>query len=175
MKQIDLTNWTQETAYIIGLWMAVGEKTKNIYSIFIKKKDKYILKLINDGEILTIPNNKQIFKIDFIIKNNKLLLDIFDIPKDYLPDFIRGYFDGKGEIKKIKNNRLNTSLNNDDIKFLQKMLKILKKEAGILQGSIDLKNHKLVFGNKDSIKLGKYMYKNNPELFLLRKKQKFNL
>lgn len=55
------------------------------------------------------------------------------------------------------------------------MLKILKEEAGILQGSIDLKNHKLVFGNKDSIKLGEYIYKNNPELFLLRKKQKFNL
>lgn len=119
MKQIDLTNWTQEIAYIIGYGWQLGEKTKNIYSIFIKKKDKYILKLINNGEILAIPNNKQIFKIDFTIKNNKLLLDISDIPKDYLPDFIRGYFDGKGEIKKIKNNRLNTSLNNDDIKFLQ--------------------------------------------------------
>ena len=40
-------------------------------------------------------------------------------------------------------------------------------------GSFDDSCYSLKFGKKDTIRLGNYMYKNNPELFLLRKKQKF--
>lgn len=180
MKQIDLKNWTSEKAYIYGLYVANGSVQKNdIVSISVKKKDKYIIKKIaeklNCKKELQDSNNKQIFKINFILKGDKLFSEFLNIPSNYLPDFIRGYFDGKGEIKKIKNNRLNISLSSNNLIFLQELLELLKKEANIERGSIDLKKGKLFFGTKDSIKLGEYIYKNNPELFLLRKRQKFNL
>lgn len=180
MIQFKLKNWTSEKAYIFGLCMANGSiQEDNIISIYVKKKDKYIIKKIANKlgykERLQDPNNKQIFKISFILKSDKLFSEFLNIPSNYLPDFIRGYFDGKGEIKKIKNNRLNISLSSNNLIFLQELLELLKKEANIERGSIDLKKGKLFFGTKDSIKLGEYMYKNNPELFLLRKRQKFNL
>ena len=62
---------------------------------------------------------------------------------------------------------------NGSKKFLNSLLQVLRDEAGVEGGSIDYKNYKLTFGKKDSIKLGNYMYKDNPELFLLRKKEKF--
>lgn len=52
------------------------------------------------------------------------------VPKEYLSDFIRGYFDGGGSIMRLKDNR-------------------------------------------DTLRIGNYVYGNDSELFLLRKREKF--
>ena len=52
------------------------------------------------------------------------------MPKEYLSDFIRGYFDGGGSIMRLKDNR-------------------------------------------DTLRIGNYVYGNDLELFLLRKREKF--
>lgn len=52
------------------------------------------------------------------------------VPKEYLSDFIRGYFDGGGSIMRLK-------------------------------------------GNRDTLRIGNYVYGNDSELFLLRKREKF--
>ena len=52
------------------------------------------------------------------------------MPKEYLSDFIRGYFDGGGNIMRLK-------------------------------------------GNRDTLRIGNYVYGNDSELFLLRKREKF--
>ena len=52
------------------------------------------------------------------------------VPKEYLSDFIRGYFDGGGNIMRLK-------------------------------------------GNRDTLRIGSYVYGNDSELFLLRKREKF--
>ena len=52
------------------------------------------------------------------------------MPKEYLSDFIRGYFDGGGSITRLKSNR-------------------------------------------DTLRIGNYVYGNDLELFLLRKREKF--
>ena len=57
--------------------------------------------------------------------------------------------------------------------FLQKLWNILKQKTGITGGSYYAPDSCLKFGKQDSEKIAKYMYKNNPELFLLRKKAKF--
>ena len=52
------------------------------------------------------------------------------VPKEYLSDFIRGYFDGSGSIMCLKDNR-------------------------------------------DTLRIGNYVYGNDSELFLLREREKF--
>lgn len=52
------------------------------------------------------------------------------VPKEYLSDFICGYFDGGGSIMRLKDNR-------------------------------------------DTLRIGNYVYGNDSELFLLRKREKF--
>lgn len=58
-------------------------------------------------------------------------------------------------------------------KFLVELLRILKEKANIEGGSYDTSSRTIRFGKRDSFKLYSFMYKNDPELFLLRKKMKF--
>lgn len=73
----------------------------------------------------------------------------------------------------LKNNRLNSVFTCGNKKFLEKLLEVLKEEAGIEGGSFDDPSCSLRFGKKDTIRLGNYIYKDDPEIFLLRKRKKF--
>lgn len=185
--------WSRNMAYILGFWFADGCIYRGrMFDITIHKKDKYILKQIAnelkyEGNLYDYVD-RQASRLNFSCvtiyndivslggKENKSLdINFPEVPTEYLPDFIRGYFDGDGSICLIKNKRINTSFCSGSINFLNQLWDILKKEAGITGGSINLNNSSLVFGKRDSIKLGKYMYKDNPELFLSRKREKFDL
>lgn len=193
IKQDYFKTWSHNMAYILGFWFADGCIYRGkIFDITQNSKDKYILKKIAkeleyEGPI-TDYVDRQVSRINFscvviyedIIKlggkeNKSLDLTFPNIPKCYLPDFIRGYFDGDGSIYNIKGNRINTTFTCGSKKFLDELLKILKAEADVEGGSYNPGNISLVFGKRDSIKIGEYIYKNNPELFLERKKKKFNL
>lgn len=185
--------WSHNMAYILGLWFADGcIYGGKMFDITLHKKDKYILKKI--AEELKYEGNlydyvdKQASRINFSCvviyndivalggkerKSNDIKFPI--IPNEFLPDFIRGYFDGDGCIMRLKNNRLNSAFTSGSKNFLFDLLKILREEAGVLGGSYDISSQSIKFGKKDTIKIGEYMYKNNPELFLLRKRQKFML
>lgn len=183
--------WSRDMAYIFGLWCADGcIYGGKMFDITLHKKDKYILKKI--AEKLNYEGNlydsvdKQASRINFscvviykdLIKlggseNKSLTLRFPDVPKKYLSDFIRGYFDGDGCIMNLKGGRINSAFTCGSKEFLDKLLEILKAEAGVEGGSYDPSSYSLRFGKKDSIKIGKYMYKDNPELFLLRKQKKF--
>jgi hypothetical protein len=73
----------------------------------------------------------------------------------------------------LKNNRLNSSFTCGSKKFLDKLLLILQEEAGVQGGSYDASSRSLRFGKRDTLLIGEYIYGNNPELFLLRKREKF--
>ena len=183
--------WSHNMAYILGLWFAdgciYGDK---MFDITLHKRDKYILKRIAqelqyEGQLYDYVD-RQAARLNFscvIIYNDiKALggtecksntIEFPNIPKEYLHDFIRGYFDGDGCIMNLKNNRINSAFTCKSKKFLDKLLQILKEEAGVEGGSYDPSCVSLKFGKKDSIKIGNYIYKDNPELFLLRKKEKF--
>lgn len=185
--------WSHNMAYILGLWFADGcIYGGKMFDITLHKKDKYILKKI--AEELKYEGNlydyvdKQASRINFscvVIYNDIVALggkerksndiEFPIIPNEFLPDFIRGYFDGDGCIMRLKNNRLNSAFTSGSKNFLFGLLKILREEAGVLGGSYDISSQSIKFGKKDTIKIGEYMYKNNPELFLLRKRQKFML
>ena len=183
--------WSNNMAYILGFWYADGcIYGGKMFDITLHKKDKYIIKKIAQeldykGTILDYVD-RQACRINFsckVIYNDLIalggterkskILQFPNIPIEFLPDFIRGYFDGDGSVYNVKGKRINTNFACGSNKFLQSLLQLLKKEAGIEGGSISTANQSLTFGKKDSIKLGNYIYQNNPELYLLRKYEKF--
>ena len=178
-------------AYVLGLWFADGcIYGGKIFDITLHKKDKYLLKQVAkelgyEGPIIDYVD-RQAARINFSCKViyddiinlggtecKSLIIDFPKVPKEYLSDFIRGYFDGDGCVMNLKNNRLNSAFTCGNKEFLKSLLNVLKEEAGVEGGSFDDSCSSLKFGKRDTIRLGCYIYKNNPELFLLRKKQKF--
>lgn len=183
--------WSRNMAYILGLWYADGcIYGGKMFDITLHKKDKYILKKVAEelqyeGSLYDYVD-RQAARLNFSCKviyddiislggteRKSLTVEFPDIPKEYLADFIRGYFDGDGCVMNLKNNRLNSAFTCGSRNFLESLLAILRKEAGIEGGSFDDSCSSLKFGKRDTIRLGNYIYKNDPELFLLRKKQKF--
>jgi hypothetical protein len=67
---------------------------------------------------------------------------------------------------RLKNNRLNSAFTSGSKDFLNTLWAILKDKAGVEGGSYDPSSMSIRFGKKDTIRIGKFMYKNNPELFL---------
>lgn len=167
--------------YVLGLWWAKGSLSEeNTFDITLPAKDKFLLKQISKQLGAPIQGQKISF-CNAVIYNDIRALggtnkDFFpNVPNEYLPDFIRGYFDGNGCITKIKGDRLNVTFNCVSKNFLSYLLLVLKNQTDIIGGSSDIKSLALHFGKRDTVTLGKYMYKNNPELFLERKKNKFVL
>lgn len=183
--------WNSNMAYLFGFWCADGcIYNGRLFDITIHKKDKYILKKF--AELLQYEGciydyvDRQACRLNFSCKviyddlirlggkeNKSMDLQFPEVPIEYLPDFIRGYFDGDGCVMNLKNNRLNSAFTCGSKQFLDKLLALLKQYAGIEGGSYDISSCSLKFGKKDTLKLGEFMYKNNPELFLKRKKEKF--
>lgn len=178
-------------AYILGLWFADGcIYSGKIFDITLHAKDKYILKKVKqelgyEGPLYDYVD-RQASRINFscvVIYNDivslggterkNLTVDFPNVPREFLPDFIRGYFDGDGCAKRIQGNRLNTCFTSGSKPFLDKLLEILKEEAGVEGGSYNASSMSLVFGKRDSLRIGDYIYKDDPELFLLRKREKF--
>lgn len=185
--------WSHNMAYILGLWWADGCIYRDkIFDITLHAKDKYILKRVAEElgyeGVLYDYVDRQAARLNFscvvIYKDIEALggterksntIQFPDVPQEYLPDFIRGYFDGDGCIMALKGGRLNSAFTSGSKTFLDQLLVVLKEQAGIIGGSYDINSMSLRFGKRDTIALGKYMYKNNPELFLERKKNKFVL
>lgn len=187
--------WTHNMAYILGYWWADGCIYKGkMFDITTHAKDKYILKqmakeLQYEGPIQDYVD-RQAYRLNFSCvtiyrdivalggKERKSLDATFpQVPKKFLPDFIRGYFDGDGSVWYVKGGpRINSEFCSGSKDFLLSLWQILKEEVGIEGGNLHLSNascYELIFGKRDSIKLGSFMYKDNPELFLIRKRDKF--
>lgn len=183
--------WSRNMAYILGLWFADGcIYGGKMFDITLHNKDKYMLEKIAkefnfEGKIYNyIDRNASRLNFSCVSmykdlialggkENKSLTINFPNIPEKYLSDFIRGYFDGDGSIMHIKNNRINTAFTCGSKKFLDSLVNILKSQANIEGGSYDKSCVSYKFGKKDSIKIGNYIYKDNPELFLLRKREKF--
>lgn len=181
--------WSRNMAYMFGFWFADGcIYGERMFDITVHKKDKYILKrfaeeLGFEGKLYDYVD-RQAARINFSCKTiyddivalggkecKSLDCTFPKVPQEYLHDFIRGYFDGDGCVCLCKNNRLQTSFTSGSPDFLRELHKAIKRETGIAGGS--LSGYSLSFGKRDSILLGNYMYADNPELYLKRKRDKF--
>lgn len=184
--------WSHNMAYIFGLWCADGCICNGRrFDITLKKKDSYLLRQIAkelgfDGSVRDYHNN-QASRIEFsnkIIYNDIValggcerkskVLEFPYVPDEYLNDYIRGYFDGDGCIMLLKGNRINSAFTCASKRFLDVLLDKLHGYANITKGAYDASCVSLKFGKRDSLALGQFMYKDNPELYLKRKKDKFD-
>ena len=180
--------WSPDVAYILGLWFAVdGKSLGRAFGLFLRSKDKYILKLVSqklqtefksseDGHLVYLSfTNEEVYNDIMLLCGGKGngSLHLPTIPIEYMPDFVRGHFDGRGEACRIQGNRLNVIFTSENESFLKDLRAKLQQYIGVKGGSYNPSDSSLRFGTRDSRLIGEYMYKNNPELFLLRKKQKF--
>ena len=195
-------------AYVLGFFMADGyvfssKRGANYFAIQIKDEDL----LINIRSALGSENkitkrvhlkNKSVF-YRLQIGSNEICEDLaklgikerktyrlklpVGIPKKYFGDFVRGYFDGDGNVwtglvhKDRKSSKMTlqigfTSCSELFLKGLQESL----RSYGLGEGSFfTQKNYfRLKYSLKDSLILSKIMYNNNVNgLFLERKKNRF--
>ncbi len=110
--------WTNEMAWVLGLFVTDGHVNNTIHSIAFSQKDETILRLIANlmeadyvlaptGPTKTTPtlliNSKEIKK-DLanlgILANKSLTVPFPDVPEEFLPSFVRGVIDGDGWVQK---------------------------------------------------------------------------
>ncbi|PAQ15481.1 hypothetical protein CD798_06755 [Bacillaceae bacterium SAOS 7] len=106
--------WTQEMAWVLGLFVADGTINKQVHSLSLTQKDERILRLVAtcmEADYVLAPvaptrstptliiNSKEI-KQDLkklgITPNKSLTIPFPDVPDEFLPSFIRGVIDGDG-------------------------------------------------------------------------------
>lgn len=194
--------WNRNMAYILGLWFADGcIYGGKMFDITLHKKDKYILKKIAkeldyEGNLYDYVD-KQASRINFscvVIYNDIVALggkerksndiEFPIIPKEFLSDFIRGYFDGDGCIYTFKPNDQNLLRARITIcgtkNFLLCLQQRINEDLNIgMKQLVDMNKYgsnvfNLVYTkNKDIVSLYYYMYK-DATVFLTRKKNKFD-
>ncbi len=200
--------WSNEMAYVLGFFAADGyithtKRGTNFWGIQITDKkllytirntidsDHIISKRIRPDKKSTIYRlqigSKEMVEdlsnLGFCARKSNNI-NIPNIPKKYIADFIRGYFDGDGNVwvgyvhkeRKTPLYVMQVSFTSISKKFLISLQKVLH-EKGLLGGSIithKTKNYsRLSFVSKDSLKIFKIMYNRETSLLLKRKKDVF--
>ena len=195
-------------AYVLGFFAADGCMTQNkrgghFIEFHITDKDileKMQLVLGSDHKISVRKRNdawKKAYRLQ--IGSKEMFQDLLklgmtpqksstlnfpQVPKGYLADFVRGYFDGDGNVyanryqrkgRKKLSRTLLTGFTSGSRDFLEELDKNLKEKAGILGGSLFSRKtyFRLHYSVTDSCKLYQLMYNDKNALFLMRKKDVF--
>jgi len=183
------SKWSSNMAYVLGFWWADGwvhksEKSNFVLGFSQHKKERYLLNNILEKMEATYPiyGRRDSDVLHFIIASKQMYQDIVRIvgsqskslngkfpkvPRKYLPDFIRGYFDGDGSIFVIKGrkNHLSSITCGNKI-FIEQMRNELEKNikglklAVYSQDKLKSKSYMLRFYASNTVKLGRFMYKN---------------
>ena len=174
--------WSHDMAYILGFWWADGyircRENRHFFSLCQNSKDKYLLQNIldrmNSNNPICCPKTRESmshFEIsskiifDDIIKlqgkpNKSLDICFPTVPKKYLADFVRGYFDGDGCISRSKRSKsYSCYFASGSEVFIKKLGEVLKRE-GCIQGKINYTKtcYRLRLNVLDTKKLGNFMY-----------------
>lgn len=194
--------WSSDMAYILGFMFADGNivKTKRGTHFFaIYSQDKKLLsemlKLMkSDHKLSKRPGedcyrlqigSKEMFE-DLISlgltpnKSKRMKLPIISLK--YESDFIRGFFDGDGNVwsgrihndREKQNSVIQVNFTSASFVFLRKIQELLNNK-GCGMGSLrKVGNYaRLGYGSKDALKIYKIMYNSPHKLFLKRKKLVF--
>ena len=108
------------------------------------------------------------------VPKKSLILEFPDIPHQYLSHFIRGFFDGDGSIHFNKPNTIKVAFisTKQFLESLQvKLNNILGLKIGPLQKQI--KMYTALYYSDDARKLCSWMYENSKDLYLTRKRNRF--
>ncbi|MDP1688582.1 MAG: LAGLIDADG family homing endonuclease [bacterium] len=176
-------------AYVLGFWFADGYMRQDrSYRIVFVSNDKQILSDIRNAASSSNPIIKSssdnswslIFYSKYLYKKLEILgglrckskvITFPSVPHRYLPDFIRGYFDGDGSVFYVhyissKNNKprieLRSNFTSGSRLFLLRLMRILNKEIGLATKTLgsynDGRSLKLGYATRDTQDLLKFMY-----------------
>jgi intein-encoded DNA endonuclease-like protein len=206
------SSWNPEMAYVLGFISADGylgvkrirkDKSKQ-YFLDITSKDFSLLKKIKKmmgakqkiGIKYSGSNKKEkcyrlqigyqeickdLLKLGIRPKKASTLNSI-NIPEEYFPDFVRGFFDGDGSVYIYKVNgtpQIKAQIVSASFSFIKELNRSICKKLNIPEKTV----HKEPGGNSsiyaiyfyidDCEKLYQFMYGNNPVLYLPRKRRVF--
>ena len=198
--------WSSEMAYILGFLYADGNILKNkrgAHFISFYSADLILLKSIKkvlDSEHKITkrksknPNNysiqigsKEMYSdlIKLGLKEKKTYrMDFPKMKKKYFNDFLRGYFDGDGNVwvgeihkeRKTSHQTIRISFTSCSFEFLKSLqdniFKIIKNSGSLIKGKGNY--YRLTYSSQGSFNLYEIMYnKSQSPLFLKRKKMIF--
>ena len=200
--------WSSDMSYILGFLYADGNiiKTKRgTHFVSLQVKDRSILESIKTSlesdHTINIRTHKDkdsfmyrlqigskeyfqdLVELD-LIPNKTKRMRLPNIPKTFAGDFIRGYFDGDGNVwagyvhkeRKIQTKTIQVAFTSCSKEFLND-IKIILKSFGIEGGSLyTLKKgtySRLLYSVSDALKLYKIMYNGSYKLVLDRKRLVF--
>ncbi|KKU02549.1 MAG: intein-containing protein [Candidatus Amesbacteria bacterium GW2011_GWB1_47_26] len=180
------SSWTHEMAYVLGFWYADGHmRHMRSYRIIFSSKDKDHLINIRNSFTSNSPVVDDRNSYSLIICSKKLYLELSKLggtphkstsitfpkfPEQFLPDFIRGYFDGDGSAhfvryRHTKNGRFYTNIRSNFTSgskpFLESIKKILHLRLDLFERKVcqyGPHQFKLGYGQKDTAKLLDFMY-----------------
>ncbi|MCX6813361.1 MAG: hypothetical protein NTV77_02710 [Candidatus Azambacteria bacterium] len=199
--------WNNEMAYVLGFFCADGNLTigkRNNHYIEFTNCDKDILEKIRKtlGSNHKISKHKRknknwrtyyrlqigskemfydLTRLGMIVNKSKVL-GCPNVPSKYLSHFVRGYFDGDGNVvcgyfrksdRKSKSPVLSVRFTSGSKTFLTQLKDRLKKHLN-LSGSIHYNaGWRLIYSTNDSRTLFRFIYTNADSLFLNRKRRVF--
>ncbi len=201
--------WSPEMSYVLGFWFADGYMTSDkSYRVAFFSKDETHLQniakaLLYDSPIkrynrngkpgsvytLTFRSKKFFNSLQSLggINRKSFTMQFPQIPKTFLVDFIRGYFDGDGSVHltryiRTKDHRkqidLRSTFTSGSSQFLFELRDALAKLQGLtLKKVYSYSNKKypgnyhwrLGYGTKDTLKLLNFIYYPGCNLYLERK------
>jgi intein-encoded DNA endonuclease-like protein len=201
--------WTHEMAYVLGFFAADGniiETKRGTHFFSIQVTDKDIVYAIREAigsehaisERKPKGNEQYLYRLQ--IGSKEIYADLCTlgfserkakrlqmpkVPSKYLADFVRGYFDGDGNVwvgfmhkeRKTKTLTMLTAVTSASHNFLADLQGVLSVTIG-LTGSLHSRKEKecwcLTYSVRDSLKLYDFMYNRSVQgLFLPRKKKVF--
>lgn len=187
------SKWSHKMAYCLGFIAADGHiwKDRPYLTIGIHQGDIKVLEYIRDyiSPESQVRNNKTKTQVQLYIKSQQIWDDLnrfginndktfnlkidFKIPKKYIGDFVRGYFDGDGSIWKARKNPdyYTGSIVSASKQFLLDLQKLIG--FGNVRETHKGKYFSLDFSQSNLIKLKELIYSDPTKVILNRKYNKF--
>jgi len=199
--------WTPEMAYVLGFFAADGwisHNKRGAYFLCIQITDEDLLQKIRSAFQSTHKISKRVMKsilhkqsfrlqigskemcydlnnLGFTVRKTHIMLAP-QVPEEFLFDFVRGYFDGDGNVwvglthkeRKTSHWALQSAFTSCSGLFLKSLMQRLSNYG--LKGRVQKirSYYRLVYSIKSSLLLYDLMYKrNNDNLYLARKKAVF--
>lgn len=193
---------SKDKAYFLGLLISDGWNKNNGFGISLLEKDKYILESFKQyikytGNLLTYINKaiKQNRMYSLIVTSKKLSNDLSklgcipakshktyfpDIPEEFHSHFIRGVFDGDGSVSLNKKNTLIFNILGN-FTLINEIQKIMIENCSLSKTKLKQykKENKNMFyltyaGNIQTKRIYNWLYQDCDDLYLKRKKEKFD-
>ncbi|WNB93834.1 LAGLIDADG family homing endonuclease [Bacillus sp. NEB1478] len=179
--------WSNNMAYLLGFFAADGNMPQELQLISFSQKDPQILEIIkrelesthpivkNNTGVSILKINSKIMKDDLIkihgfTPNKSNDIEFPYVPEEYISHFIRGYFDGDGNI--YSRGYLATFVGGS-LKFMNSLRDILEVQGFEPRLKSKNKIHRLYISGRKTIKLFYHWMYQNKELYLKRKFEAF--